>query len=54
MSADGRGPGTGTGSRQTATAIETLVARILVVGTYVAVGLILVGVALMLARASTR
>ena len=30
--------------RQAATAIETLVARILVVGTYVAVGLILVGV----------
>lgn len=31
-------------SRQTANAIETVVARILVVGTWVAVGLILVGV----------
>ena len=51
MSVHGAAPGssTVTGSRQAATAIETLVARILVVGTYVAVGLILVGVALMLA-----
>ena len=36
------------GARQAATGIETLVARILVVGTYVAVALILVGVVLML------
>ncbi|HEY4188988.1 MAG TPA: DUF1634 domain-containing protein [Candidatus Limnocylindrales bacterium] len=38
-----------TATRQAATAIESLVAQILVVGTYVAVGLILVGVVLMLA-----
>ena len=38
-----------TASRQAAFAIEALVARILVAGTYLAIGLILVGVALMLA-----
>ncbi len=37
-------------SRQVADAIETLVARILVAGTYLAVGLILVGVLGMLAQ----
>jgi uncharacterized membrane protein len=38
----------GRATREAATAIESTVARILVVGTYLAVGLILVGVALML------
>jgi uncharacterized membrane protein len=40
---------TPTRSRQTATAIESVVAQILVVGTYLAVGLILIGVLGMLA-----
>jgi uncharacterized membrane protein len=44
----GEGARRGQGAREAATGIETLVARILVVGTYVAVGLILVGVVLML------
>lgn len=41
--------GTPAGSRQTAYAIESVVARILVIGTWVAVGLIFVGVLGMLA-----
>ena len=45
----GQGARRSQSAREAATGIETLVARILVVGTYVAVGLILVGVVLMLA-----
>jgi uncharacterized membrane protein len=49
VSGSGAGGRSGQGARAAATGIETLVARILVAGTYVAVGLILVGVLLMLA-----
>jgi uncharacterized membrane protein len=44
----GGGARQGQGAREAATGIETLVAQILVVGTYAAVALILVGVLLML------